>query len=138
MRQTAAFAPFADADDYLERRAAGHEKTVTPLARPPQFVVCPLMREIRAFRYFWPAGSSPEDAYRMPSKFGPPTLEDVIMREMRRGGRACRCQTLEYALGGTESGAFRRRDGRGRPLAADNGAAARRASQADGGAEVTR
>jgi hypothetical protein len=26
-----------------------------PLARPPEFVVCPLMREIRAFRYFWPA-----------------------------------------------------------------------------------
>jgi Bacterial regulatory helix-turn-helix protein, lysR family len=25
-----------------------------PLARPPEFVVCPLMREIRAFRYFWP------------------------------------------------------------------------------------
>ena len=24
------------------------------LARPPEFVVCPLMREIRAFRYFWP------------------------------------------------------------------------------------
>src|SRR6266480_5188491 len=24
-----------------------------PLARPPEFVVCPLMREIRAFRYFW-------------------------------------------------------------------------------------
>jgi hypothetical protein len=26
-----------------------------PLARPPEFVVCPLMREIRAFRYFWPS-----------------------------------------------------------------------------------
>ena len=25
-----------------------------PLARPPEFVVCPLMREIRVFRYFWP------------------------------------------------------------------------------------
>src|SRR2546421_2576650 len=25
-----------------------------PLARPPEFVVCPLMCEIRAFRYFWP------------------------------------------------------------------------------------
>src|SRR2546430_16479246 len=28
------------------------------LARPPEFVVCPLMREIRAFRYFWPNPSS--------------------------------------------------------------------------------
>jgi len=27
-----------------------------PLARPPEFVICPLMREIRAFRYFWPMG----------------------------------------------------------------------------------
>jgi hypothetical protein len=25
-----------------------------PLARPPEFVVCPLMCQIRAFRYFWP------------------------------------------------------------------------------------
>jgi hypothetical protein len=25
-----------------------------PLTRPPEFVVCPLAREIRAFRYFWP------------------------------------------------------------------------------------
>jgi len=24
------------------------------LASPPEFVVCPLMREIPAFRYFWP------------------------------------------------------------------------------------
>jgi hypothetical protein len=26
-----------------------------PLARPPEFVVCPLMCQIRAVRYFWPA-----------------------------------------------------------------------------------
>jgi len=26
-----------------------------PLASPPEFVVCPLMREIPAFRYFWPS-----------------------------------------------------------------------------------
>jgi hypothetical protein len=25
-----------------------------PLARPPEFVVCPLMCQIQAFRYFWP------------------------------------------------------------------------------------
>ena len=24
--------------------------------KAPEFVVCPLMREIRAFRYFWPKG----------------------------------------------------------------------------------
>jgi hypothetical protein len=51
---------------YRERRATGRGKPVTdsarsglrpiPLARPPEFVVCPLMREIRAFRYFWPSG----------------------------------------------------------------------------------
>jgi len=37
------------------------ERPVTdpiPLARPPEFVVCPLMREIRAVRYFWPRGRS--------------------------------------------------------------------------------
>jgi hypothetical protein len=28
--------------------------------RPPEFVVCPLMRKIRAFRYFWPALWRPE------------------------------------------------------------------------------
>jgi hypothetical protein len=26
-----------------------------PLARPPEFVVCPLICEIQAFRYFWPS-----------------------------------------------------------------------------------
>ena len=25
-----------------------------PRARPPEFMVCPLMCQIRAFRYFWP------------------------------------------------------------------------------------
>ena len=37
-----------------------------PLARPPEFVVCPLMREIRAFRYFWPT-----TAARISSKSAP-------------------------------------------------------------------
>jgi hypothetical protein len=48
---------------YLERRATGHRKPdgfahsgprPIPLATPPELVVCPLMCEIRVFRYFWP------------------------------------------------------------------------------------
>jgi hypothetical protein len=31
-------------------------RRVDPLS--PGFVVCPLMREIRAFRYFWPSGNA--------------------------------------------------------------------------------
>ena len=39
-----------------ERRDGLHPLRLRPipLARPPEFVVCPLMREIRAFRYFRP------------------------------------------------------------------------------------
>jgi len=45
-----------------------------PLARPPQFVVCPLMREIQAFRYFWPkrgsAARSPTWSGQAPGRQG--------------------------------------------------------------------
>jgi hypothetical protein len=52
--------------DYIWSAERRPRKTVTdsarsgprpiPLARPPEFMVCPLMREIQAFRYFWPRG----------------------------------------------------------------------------------
>jgi DNA-binding transcriptional regulator YhcF (GntR family) len=48
------------------------------LARPPEFVVCPLMREIRAFRYFWP-----QRLRRTTSEWGlPQTLADQAHREL--------------------------------------------------------
>jgi arylsulfatase A-like enzyme len=34
-----------------------------PLARPPEFVVCPLMCQIRAFRYFWPNCTAGRSAF---------------------------------------------------------------------------
>jgi hypothetical protein len=49
--------------DYIWSASDGPRKTVTDsarsgsrpiLARPPEFVICPLMFEIQAFRYFWP------------------------------------------------------------------------------------
>jgi hypothetical protein len=34
--------------------SAPSERRPMPLARPAEFVVCPLMCQIQAFRYFWP------------------------------------------------------------------------------------
>ena len=35
-----------------------------PLARPPEFVVCPLMCQIQAFRYFWPSSQPNEFGFK--------------------------------------------------------------------------
>ena len=43
-----------------------------PLARSPEFVVCPLMCEIQAFRYFWPVSSS------IVARPGRPTKESTV------------------------------------------------------------
>jgi hypothetical protein len=38
-------------------------RAAMPPARAPEFVVCPLMREMRAFRYFWPFRATGITAY---------------------------------------------------------------------------
>ena len=61
-----------------------------PLARPPEFVVCPLKCEIQAFRYFWPCSlrwtlSSRGVKSRRTSssgKFVPP--DELVMAELPR------------------------------------------------------
>jgi hypothetical protein len=49
--------PSEEVDQGGALEAEGAAARLADTARePPEFVVCALMREIRAFRYFWPFG----------------------------------------------------------------------------------
>ena len=60
-----------------------------PLARPPEFVVCPLMREIRAFRYFWPISTDTRTGSKSRSPTNRSRLLSTPRRLPKRMDRSC-------------------------------------------------
>jgi hypothetical protein len=73
-----------------------------PLARPPEFVVCPLMREIRAFRYFWPSprkSSKPVSSSRDARRVGFMNVAcDARCRPQRNAARGMRISSDRGAV----------------------------------------
>jgi hypothetical protein len=101
VRQTAAF---ADAEVIW----GGARKTVAPLARPPEFAVCPLMREIQAFRYFWPicwprfCARLRPSAVRVADKGHAPRRPARRERQSSIARRWCRCRPTAPRVIGLE------------------------------------
>src|SRR5258707_15315677 len=60
-----------------------------PLARSPEFVVCPLMCEIQAFRYFWPVSSS------IVARPGRPTKESTVDAANQNTREAMTLESIE-------------------------------------------